>query len=1097
MNKWMSKINSSVKTKMLVGGVALGLLPVTLLLIVTSIQKARVGGIVISQLDRQAETALMTQAKGIYSMCESQNEVLQQAVDSNLRVAHDVLARRGGVKLLPQSVTWAATNQLNQQSTTISLPKMAVGGKWLGQNNSVQTYSPVVDDTAKLVGNTCTVFQRMNANGDMLRVATNVVGKSGSRAIGTYIPAINPDGQPNPVVSMVLSGATYHGRALVVDRWHLAAYEPIKDGSGKVVGMLYVGVAQDSAKSVREAILNTKVGKSGYVFILGGSGDQKGQYIVSKGGERDGESIWEAKDANGRLFIQDLINKAVKVKPGDSFTIRYPWKNEGESQAREKIAAVAYYPQWDWVIGCSAYIEDFQAANAPVSAAMAGLMWSVVIGGVISAACAVALVLGFAGKLVKRVAGLAGAADRIARGDMTADLDVSGNDEITALARSMETMVGNIKTLIGETGVISDSLTQAKLDVRGDKSQFEGAYADLIQGVNDGIDAVVNIMHQLPTPVMLVDKNLSVRFMNKAGADAAGKTPDACVNEQCSTLFKTGHCNTSECRTAKAIRENGVFTSDTIAKLPGGDLAIRYNAAPVKDPQGNIIGAVEYVTDISEESKAVAEVESLVDAALQGNLGVRGNPDNYSIIGFKNIVKGINDTLDAVVGPLNAAANYLDRISKGDIPEQITEEYKGDFNGIKNNLNTCIATLDSMRDDVRTLCVAAFEGELSKRVDSARHQGAYNKIVQGMNDMLDNLTKPIHESAAVLDRLAARDLTAQVSGDYKGDHAQIKNALNTAVDNLSSGLQQVAMGSEQVAMASGQISAASQTLAQGASEQASSLQEVSSSLQEMSSMTKQNAANAEEARSLAEAARAASLKGVDSMSRLSQAMERIKTSSDETAKIVKTIDEIAFQTNLLALNAAVEAARAGDAGKGFAVVAEEVRNLAMRSAEAAKNTADLIEESVSNADDGVSVNTEVLQNLEEINAQTNKVSEVMAEIAAGSQQQSQGVEQINLAVSEMDKVTQQNAATSEESASAAQELSSQAEEMKNMVSTFNLSANGIVHSAPAAKTPSRSSKPKKAEPVLVGAAAGGNGKGGTDPRQVIPLPEDDDTLQEF
>jgi methyl-accepting chemotaxis protein len=203
-------------------------------------------------------------------------------------------------------------------------------------------------------------------------------------------------------------------------------------------------------------------------------------------------------------------------------------------------------------------------------------------------------------------------------------------------------------------------------------------------------------------------------------------------------------------------------------------------------------------------------------------------------------------------------------------------------------------------------------------------------------------------------------------------------------------------------------------------------------------MTKQNASNAKEARSLSDGARSTADRGVDSMQRLSEAINRIKASSDSTAKIVKTIDEIAFQTNLLALNAAVEAARAGDAGKGFAVVAEEVRNLAMRSAEAAKNTSNLIEESVRNAEGGVSINQEVLTNLREINDQVNKVSEVMAEIASASDQQSQGIDQVTTAVQQMSDMTQQNAANSEESAASALELDNLAHKMQRMVDTFHL-----------------------------------------------------------
>jgi methyl-accepting chemotaxis protein len=310
----------------------------------------------------------------------------------------------------------------------------------------------------------------------------------------------------------------------------------------------------------------------------------------------------------------------------------------------------------------------------------------------------------------------------------------------------------------------------------------------------------------------------------------------------------------------------------------------------------------------------------------------------------------------------------------------------------------------------------------------------------------------LSELAAVLQRLAACDLTARVQGDYPEAYTKIQQALNTAVDNLGQALTQVAVGAEQVAAASDQISRGSQDLAQGASEQASTLEEISSSLQEMTMMSKQNAANAQEARGLAENAHQSADQGATSMQRLSQAIEAIKTASDETANIVKTIDEIAFQTNLLALNAAVEAARAGDAGKGFAVVAEEVRNLAMRSAEAAKTTAQLIVEAIQKAESGVVINQEVLGNLEEIATHVRHMSTVIGEIAAASSQQQQGVEQLNTAVEQLNQITQATAASSEEAASAAEELSGQATEMQHMVGTFQLHPN----SSSPGRLPSRS-----------------------------------------
>jgi methyl-accepting chemotaxis protein len=278
-----------------------------------------------------------------------------------------------------------------------------------------------------------------------------------------------------------------------------------------------------------------------------------------------------------------------------------------------------------------------------------------------------------------------------------------------------------------------------------------------------------------------------------------------------------------------------------------------------------------------------------------------------------------------------------------------------------------------------------------------------------------------------------------MQGAYQGDFASMKDALNVAVNNLDEALTRVVVAAEQVAAAATRMNTDSQSLAHTASEQASTLQEVSSSLQQTVAMSRQNTIHAQQARGLADSARQSADKGTASMQRLSGAMEPIKAASSETAKIVKTIDEIAFQTNLLALNAAVEAARAGDAGKGFAVVADEVRNLARRSADAAKHTAQLIEEAQQRIAGSSTLNHEVLANFEEIVAQVHNMGEVMAEISTASAQQSQGVEQLHTAIEHMNQVTQHNAANFQETASAATALSGQAVALQHLVGAFHLS----------------------------------------------------------
>jgi len=243
----------------------------------------------------------------------------------------------------------------------------------------------------------------------------------------------------------------------------------------------------------------------------------------------------------------------------------------------------------------------------------------------------------------------------------------------------------------------------------------------------------------------------------------------------------------------------------------------------------------------------------------------------------------------------------------------------------------------------------------------------------------------------------------------------------------------LAAGAEQTAAASGQISGASQSLAEGASEQAANLEETSASLEEINSMVKRNAEAADKAKVLASETRLAAEAGTVDMAEMNQAMNDIKTSSDDIGKIIKTIDEIAFQTNILALNAAVEAARAGEAGMGFAVVADEVRNLAQRSAQSARETADKIGVAITKSDRGVLISTKVATNFNEIAVKTRQVDQYVGEIATASKEQANGVNQVNIAVTQMDKVTQSNAANAEETASAAEELNAQAETVKEAV----------------------------------------------------------------
>lgn len=443
----------------------------------------------------------------------------------------------------------------------------------------------------------------------------------------------------------------------------------------------------------------------------------------------------------------------------------------------------------------------------------------------------------------------------------------------------------------------------------------------------------------------------------------------------------------------------------------------------------NLLGLLIVRSLVAPLGKVVEKLKAISGGDINQNYDYRS----------KDEIGELADAFRALLDYLKEIASTVEAISRGDLSRQIAPRSHSDV--VSNNLKDAVSALQGLNREAQDLIKSAEAGKLSARGDAEKFKGAYGELVGSINQMLDAVVLPVNEASNCLQKLAERDLTVEMRGDYRGDFAKIKESLNTAVKNLDNSLQQVATGAEQVAAAASEINSGSQLLAEGSTEQAATLEEVSANINEMVGVSTQNDSYAKSAQSLADVARTSAERGVGNMNQLSQAMIRIKDSAWSTANIVKTIEEIAFQTNLLALNAAVEAARAGDAGKGFAVVAEEVRNLAMRSAEAARQTSQLIDESVSSTEAGVQHNEEVLKDLTEINEHIREVSEMMTHIVSASQQNHHSIAQLNTAVEQMNGVTQQTAANAEEAASASEELSSQSRTMLDLVGHFRLSQN--------------------------------------------------------
>jgi methyl-accepting chemotaxis protein len=737
----------------------------------------------------QMQDATLNQTvHSVYNLIQTQDASVRQQVDSDLQVADYVLKTRGGIGHSPDTISWDAVNQFTKQKTTVHLSQLTVGGHPFGKNKDAKTATPVVDEVMQFTGATATIFQKMDPQGDLLRVATNVEKKNGERAVGTYIPAVGVDGKPNPVAAAIAAGKVYRGTAFVVNAWYVTDYQPLYDADHKIIGAVYVGIKEESVPALRQAIQSIRVGSSGFVSIYKGKGDDKGQCLISPDAASEGVNAWNLQDADGKPFVQSLVQTAVALPPDGIATQRYRWQDSGSKVIGGKLVRLAYYQPWNWVIAVSLPESDLATFQTRLQEGQARMLWTLFLAGMGISVLGALLSWYFARRIAGPLTLMVEVANRLADGDLedTAALDKAAlsGDEVGRLADAFRRAIAYMQEMAGHAGAIADGDLSGRIVPRSQADSLGLAFKAITARLRPLIGEVVSVAD-------------SVASTSSELFASANRSGDAVVH--------LSHVLAEVAQTS----EQSARGAGEVAEVSAGQAIVLEEGATLVERLAGSITAVTHNARTATEAASQAN-----DAAVAGASAVQ-----HSIQGMEGIRQTVQQSSD-VVETLGRSSAKIGGIVK--TIEEIAEQ---------TNLLALNAAIEAARVGEAGRGFAVVADEVRKL--AARSQNSTSEIrsliVQVQNwtqDAVDAMQSAMKEvGAGVLTTQEAGDALAQIQQSVELVTLRVQD-IYEATASMGSASETVSQTIREVTSGVGQSSAAAEEMSASALEVAASVQTV-------------------------------------------------------------------------------------------------------------------------------------------------------------------------------------------------------------------------------------------------------------------------------